>query len=91
MTQRYASRTTVTVERSKAERQAWRALVLKAKLEAVEAGITTIEQEFLADMVIPGDVTVGETLLPRLDDALNTGRMPDLLPGGGAIPLPPAM
>ena len=54
-------------------------LVLKAKLEAVEAGITTIEQEFLADMVLPGDVTVGEALLPRLDDALNTGRMPDLL------------
>ena len=53
-------------------------------------GITTIEQEFLADMVMPGDVTVGEALLPRLDDALNTGRMPDLLPGGGAIPLPPA-
>ena len=75
-----------------AERQAWRALVLvlKAKLEAVEAGITTIEQEFLADMVLPGDVTVSEALLPRLDEALNTGRMPDLLPGGGAIPLPPA-
>ena len=29
-------------------------LVLKANLEAVEAGITTIEQEFLADMVLPG-------------------------------------
>ena len=75
-----------------AERQAWRALVLviRAKLEAVEAGITTIEQEFLADMVLPGDVTVSEALLPRLDEALNTGRMPGLLPGGGAIPLPPA-
>ena len=64
--------------------------MLKAKLEAVEAGITTIEQEFLADMVLPGDGTVGEVLLPRLDEALNTGRMPNLLPGGGAIPLPPA-
>ena len=53
-------------------------------------GITTIEQEFLADMVMPGDVTVGEALLPRLDDALNTGRMPDLLPGGVAIPLRPS-
>ena len=72
-----------------AERQTWRALVLvlKAKLEA---GITTIEQEFLADIVLPGDVTVSEALLPRLDEAPNTGRMPDLLPGGGAIPLPPA-
>ena len=52
-------------------------------LEAVEAGITTIEREFLADMVLPGDVTVSEALLPRLDEALNTVRMPDLLPGAG--------
>ena len=65
-------------------------LVLKAKLEAVEAGLTTLDQEFLGDMVLPGDTTVSEALLPRLDEALNTGRMPGLLPGGGAIPLPPA-
>ena len=34
-------------------------------------------------MVMPGDVTVSEALLPRLDEALNTVRMPDLLPGAG--------
>lgn len=75
-----------------AERQAWRALVLvlKAKLEAVESGITTIEQEFLSGMVLPQDITVGEALMPHLEEAVRTGRMPGLLPGGGAIPLPPA-
>ena len=52
--------------------------------------ITSIEQEFLADMVLPGDVAVSEALLPRLDEAMSTGLMPDLLPGGGAIPLQPA-
>ena len=42
-------------------------LVLKAKLEAVEAGLTTLEQEFLAGMVLPGDTMVSEALLPRLE------------------------
>ena len=36
------------------------------------------------------DVTVSEALLPRLDEALNTGRMPELLPVGGSIQLPAA-
>lgn len=37
-----------------ATRQSWRqlALVLKAKLEAVEAGITTVEREFFADVIL---------------------------------------
>ena len=75
-----------------AERQAWRALLLvvKAKLEAVEAGITTIEQEFLAGMVLPDNTTVGEVLLPQLDEALAQGRLPEVLPRGTAIPLPAA-
>ena len=43
-------------------------LVLKAKLEDVEAGLTTLEQEFLAGMmVLPGDTMVSEALLPRLE------------------------
>jgi hypothetical protein len=45
-------------------RQRWRALLLvvKAKLEAVECNISTIEHEFLAHIVLPGDVTLGEWL-----------------------------
>lgn len=53
-------------------REKWRALVLviKAKLEAVETGITTFEQEFMAHIVMPGGSrTLGEVVLPMLEDA----------------------
>ena len=65
-------------------RSRWRALALaiKAKLEAVEAGITTFEQEFLAHIVIPGAKgnTVGQWLGPQLDQAYTSGKMPKSLP-----------
>jgi hypothetical protein len=69
-------------------RQRWRALALaiKAKLEAVECGITTFEEEFLAHIVLPGKGggTVGEKLLPQLAEAYASGKMPPLLgPGIG--------
>ena len=65
-----------------AVRQRWRALalVIKAKLEAVEAGITEFEDEFLAHIVLPGDRTVGEWMRPQVEKAYLTGRMPPLLP-----------
>jgi hypothetical protein len=64
-------------------RRRWRALVLivKAKLEAVESGITTLEREFLSDIVMPNNQTVGQWLGPQLDMAYQSGRMPPLLPG----------
>jgi hypothetical protein len=67
-----------------AVRQRWRALslVIKAKLEAVAAGITTVEQEFLAHIVMPDGRTVGEHAVPAIAEAYDTGRMPALLPGG---------
>jgi hypothetical protein len=66
-----------------AGRQRWRALllVIKAKLEAVDAGITDFEAEFLSAMVLPGGRTVGEEIMPRIDAAYQTGVIPDLLPG----------
>ena len=75
-----------------AERQAWRALLLivRAKLEAVESGITTVEEEFLAHMVLPAGDTIGERVLPQMDEAMRSGRLPGILPEGRAIPLPPA-
>lgn len=57
-------------------RQRWRALhlVIKAKLEAVETGITTFEQEFLAHITIPGtQKSVGDVLIPQLDKAYTSG------------------
>jgi hypothetical protein len=66
-------------------RQRWRALalVIKAKLEAVAAGITTIEQEFLAHIVMPDGRTVSEWAAPSIALAYESGEMPALLPGSG--------
>ena len=74
-----------------AERQAWRALllVIKAKLEAVEAGITSIEQEFLPNMVLPDNTTVGENMLPRLREIVASGHLPPMLPASHPIALGP--
>lgn len=62
-------------------RQRFRALllVMKAKLEAVESGIATFENEFLAHIVLPNGQTVSEALVPQLRAAYETGRMPKLL------------
>lgn len=68
------------------ERRRWRSLCLcvKAKLEAVESGIATFEQEWLAHVVLPDGKTVGDTLIPQIDDAASTGRMPMLQLGMGS-------
>lgn len=66
-------------------RQRWRALnlVVKAKLEAVDSGITTFEDEFLAHIVLPDGRTVGKWMKPQLESAYNKGSMPPLLLGSG--------
>jgi hypothetical protein len=65
-------------------RQRWRALslVIKAKLEAVEAQISTVETEFLAQIVLPNGSSVGEWAAPQLALAYASGQMPALMPGG---------
>lgn len=69
----------------KACRQRWRALalVVKAKLEAVESGIATFEQEFLDYILLPSGQTVGEFMRPQIEAAYDSGQMPKLLPGFG--------
>jgi hypothetical protein len=64
-----------------AVKQRWRALllVIKAKLEAIEIGITTFEDEFLAFTVLPGGHTVGEWAAPQLAAATHAGDLPPLL------------
>lgn len=63
-------------------RQSWRALalVVKAKLEAVAAGIVTFDEEFLAHFVLPGGGTVAEHVIPRVEEAYETGQLGELLP-----------
>lgn len=69
-------------EYQQATRQRWRALtlVVKAKLEAVESGITSFDEEFLAHLVLPDGSTVGESAIPGVELAYETGEMPRLLP-----------
>lgn len=58
------------------------ALVVKAKLEAVEAGISTFEDEFLSHIVLPSGETAGQWLIPQITQAYQSGHMPPLLPEG---------
>jgi len=66
-------------------RRRWRALTLaiKAKLEAVESGITTFEREFLAHIMLPNGKDAGEFLIPQIESAKESGKMPKLLLGTG--------
>lgn len=66
-----------------ADRRRWRALVLvvKAKLEAVDAGIAVLEEEFLAQIVDEASGrTIGQHLVPRIQAA--KGLVRGLLPAG---------
>ncbi len=62
-------------------RQKWRALalVIKAKLEAVDSEITEFEDEFLAHIVLPGGQTMGQIARPQIQIAYDSGEMPTLL------------
>lgn len=65
-----------------AVRQRWRALalVIKAKLEAVESGIAIFEDEFMANIVMPNGQLVGEHVRPAIARAYETGQVQPLLP-----------
>jgi hypothetical protein len=64
-------------------RQRWRALALaiKAKLEAVDSGIATIEDEFLGYMVLPNGDTFAEWATPQLEK-VRVNQMPKMLMAG---------
>ena len=62
-------------------RQRWRALklVIQAKLEAVECGISVFEDEFLANIVLPSGQTVGEAVRPQVEQAYLSGSSAPLM------------
>lgn len=70
------------------ERRVWRSLllVIKAKLEAVDTGIATFEQEFLANIVMPNGRTVADLVLPQIAESYASGRMPLALTAGDDKP-----
>jgi len=73
-------------EWEQAVRARWRALLLiiKAKLEAVAAGVVTLEEEFLAHVMLPDGSTVGDWAKPQLAVAYAQNIMPALMPGASS-------
>lgn len=64
----------------------WRVVFLltKAKLIAIDQEHSTIEREFLSDVMLPrpdGPSSVGDIMIPELRKAASTGQLPKLLPG----------
>jgi hypothetical protein len=68
----------IEAEYEQAVRQRWRALalVVKAKLEAVEAGIVSFDEEFGMHFLLPSGNTVAEEVLPAMVKAYELGHMP---------------
>ncbi len=68
-------------EVAKEIRRRWRCLLItiKAKLECVESGITTLEQEFLAHIVLPNGQTMGQVAIPQIERSYTENKMPPLL------------
>jgi hypothetical protein len=65
-----------------ARRQRWRILLLsiKAKLEEIEAGLISFDDQFLAYMALPDGSTVGDFMrLPENIERLAETKMPKLL------------
>lgn len=63
-------------------RQKWRCLALsiKAKLETVESGIASFEDEFMSHIMMPDGKTLGHHMKPQIKTAYETGKMLPLLP-----------
>lgn len=76
-------------EWEQAVRQKWRALalVIKAKLEACASGIAEFEDEFMANIVLPGGETVSQFMRPQITEAYRIGKAPSMLP---MLPAPAA-
>lgn len=62
-------------------RASWRALnlIIIAKLEAIQSGIASFENEFLAYTALPSGQTIGDMITPRIDKIIESGKMPNLL------------
>ena len=63
-------------------RQIWRVLllVLKAKFNVIEMECSTFEAEFMANILLPDNRTVGETVLPMIEKSYDEGTVMLQLP-----------
>jgi len=78
----YPNNQTGRMKWEREERRLWRVLLiaLKAKLELVDAGITSFEDEFLAQTCLPDGSAVGDWAKEQIGVMIETGKMPKLLP-----------
>lgn len=62
------------------KRQVWRALVLfiKGKLEGIEQGFSTIEKEFLSNIMLPDGSKFGDLATEAVQKAVSSGQMPQI-------------
>jgi hypothetical protein len=69
-------------------REAWRLLVLatKAKVELVQAGWSSYQREFLADLMLPDGKTLGAAVDPMIQETYSSGRAPRLFEAFGLPP-----
>jgi hypothetical protein len=69
------------VQHDRLKRSRWRTLlmIIRAKLETVEAGISSVEEQFLSDIVTPHGSTVYEEFRPQLATMLSSGKAPTQL------------
>lgn len=74
----------IVKESAQLHRERWRSLLLllKAKLEAVRCGVSTVQKEFLADLILQDGHTVEQALSARIHEAIN-GRKFLALPAAG--------
>ena len=78
---RHVRLSVVVPDNEQEARQKWRALllVIKAKLESVDAGIATFEEAFATDIVLPDGKTVWEHVREPIELAYSTGKSTPLL------------
>lgn len=85
-TGRVATESAARTAYEQAVRQRWRALslVVKAKLEAVETGIASFEEEFYAYTLLPSGRTVFEETSEQVSSMIQTGMPGRLMLEAGA-------
>ena len=66
-------------EQSCRQRRRALALAIKAKLEWIETGIVSVEEEFLPYIVTSSGKTIAEMVIPQLNQLYESGKVPRLL------------
>ena len=75
------SKETVQKAMDQEMKRKWHVLILlvKAKFETIDQGISTVKREFLSDIVLPDGRTVEQFLIPQIEHSYEKGSLPKLL------------